>query len=144
MFTHNPHPHTIQHQSGTVQPVHTNDAHVGINGHIALAITNAVGTMYAAYLFALFATTGLPAALSGGPYALVGWVSSYFLQLVLLPIIIVGQNIQSTAMNRQAVETLHNVAATLHEIQEVQRHLAHQDAELARIVKRIVEEAVRE
>ena len=40
---------------------------------------------------------------------LVLWISSEFLQLVLLPIIIVGQNIQSRAADARAAKTFEDV-----------------------------------
>lgn len=44
----------------------TTHEHVGINGRIALAITNAVGTMWCAYVFAIIALISLPSAVQGG------------------------------------------------------------------------------
>jgi hypothetical protein len=54
------------------------------------SITGWVGTMWCALLFAVIALTGLPAALQTGTFIL--WLSGAFCQLVLLPIIMVGQN----------------------------------------------------
>ena len=53
----------------------------------------AVGSMWAAYLFAFLALFALPDAFRQGTYFMVVWLSSSFLQLVLLRVIIVGQNI---------------------------------------------------
>lgn len=64
------------------------------NDKIALKITNGVGTMWCAYAFAILALISLPAAIaSGSAIVIVAWVAQTFLQLVLLPIIIVGQNL---------------------------------------------------
>ena len=60
----------------------------------ALLITTGVGTMYCAILFAAIAFIGFPFK-GGSPLQYVLWTSSEFLQLVLLPIIIVGQNLQN-------------------------------------------------
>ena len=60
----------------------------------ALLITTGVGTMYCAILFAIIALIGFPFH-GGTPLQYVLWTSSEFLQLVLLPIIIVGQNLQN-------------------------------------------------
>ena len=67
------------------------------NNKLAVIITNAVGTMYMAYLFAIVGIMGVVGALTNNVKVvlIVGAVSGYFLQLVLLPIIIVGQNIQA-------------------------------------------------
>ena len=67
-----------------------------LNKKVALFITEKVGTMTCAYLFALIALISLPEALlSEDPLEIVSWIAETFLQLVLLSIIIVGQNIQS-------------------------------------------------
>ena len=79
------------------------------NTTLALKITNGVGTMWTAYLFSLLALVSLPAILTQGNIvaantfpkwlisvsliALVAWVAQTFIQLVLLPIIMVGQNV---------------------------------------------------
>ena len=73
------------------------------NKQVALFVTEKVGTMSCAYLFALIALISLPEALSSeDPLEIVSWVAETFLQLVLLSIIIVGQNIQSEIAEEQA------------------------------------------
>lgn len=68
------------------------------NNWLALQITKNVGTMACAYLFTILGAAGIYYSLSGNTKGalVVGSVSGYFLQLVLLPIIIVGQNLQSS------------------------------------------------
>jgi hypothetical protein len=67
---------------------------VRFNARVGLLITLGVGTMWCAYVFAVIALLSLPSTLSSGSlFMIVVWISSSFLQLVLLPIIIVGQNI---------------------------------------------------
>ncbi|HEX4865046.1 MAG TPA: hypothetical protein VFV02_13325, partial [Acidimicrobiales bacterium] len=61
-------------------------------------------------------------------------VSSNFLQLILLPIIIVGQNIQAKASDKRSEDTYKDADAILHEAVEIQKHLAAQDAEIERIL----------
>lgn len=69
---------------------------LSFNDRIGLTVTNIVGTMWIAYIFAGFAFFALPSAIQqGSPTVLVNWLSSNFLQLVLLPLIMVGQNLQS-------------------------------------------------
>jgi hypothetical protein len=66
--------------------------------------------MWAAYLFALIAFYSLPSTLKQhSATVLVLWPSSEFLQLVLLPIIIVGQNIQARAADARAAKTFEDV-----------------------------------
>jgi CO dehydrogenase/acetyl-CoA synthase epsilon subunit len=53
--------------------------------------------MWAAYAFVVLALISLPGALSThDAVIIVAWIAQTFLQLVLLPIIIVGQNIQAS------------------------------------------------
>lgn len=79
------------------------------NTALALKITNAVGSMWSAYIFALLSVLSLPAILvlispglrhdfpkwiiATSLITLIAWISQNFLQLVLLPIIMVGQNV---------------------------------------------------
>ena len=73
------------------------------NKQIALVVTEKVGTMTCAYLFALMALISLPEALSSeDPLEIISLIAETFLQLVLLSIIIVGQNIQSEIAGQQA------------------------------------------
>ena len=80
------------------------------NATFGLKITLLVGTMWAAYLFAAIAFVSLPSTIkTHSPTVLVLWLSSEFIQLVLLPIIIVGQNIQSRAADARAAKTFEDV-----------------------------------
>ena len=73
------------------------------NKQVALFVTEKVGTMTCAYFFAFIALISLPEALlSEDPLEIVSWIAETFLQLVLLSIIIVGQNIQSEIAEQQA------------------------------------------
>ena len=74
-----------------------------LNKRLAVFITDRVGTMWCAYTFAALALVSLPEPLaSRDPLKIISWTAQAFLQLVLLPIIIVGQNIQSEIAERQA------------------------------------------
>jgi hypothetical protein len=57
----------------------------------------------------------------------------------LLPIIIVGQNIQAAAAERRAVMTYEDAAAILEETIKIQKHLEHQDQSLAHVITRLDE-----
>lgn len=75
---------------------------------IAVKITGFIGTMFCSVLFALIALVSLPAALStGNIVVIIGWVAQTFLQLVLLSIIMVGQNLQQRHQELLAEETYH-------------------------------------
>lgn len=109
-----------------------------INDKIGLGITKRVGTMWAAYVFFALTLVSLPAAItSGSPIIIVGWIAQTFLQLVLLPIIIVGQNIQAAASDRRAIATYEDAGAILEEAKEIQLHLADQDKALNHLIDRI-------
>ena len=76
------------------------------NQKIATKITSFVSTMWCAYIFAAIALISLPAAIkSGDPIVIVAWVAQTFLQLVLLSIIMVGQDASSKGMQQKIDET---------------------------------------
>jgi hypothetical protein len=87
--------------------------HIGINGRIAIAITNAVGTMWCAYVFAGIALISLPSAIQAGTAALISWIAQTFLQLVLLSVIMVGQKVAAAASDKQALQTYKDAEALL-------------------------------
>lgn len=88
------------------QEVHGTSRVGQFNNRLAVAITRAVGTMWTAYLFVLIALVSGPMALAaflrGDTLAGISWLSQSFLQLVLLPIIIVGQNVSSAFQDARA------------------------------------------
>ena len=85
-----------------------------INTRVAVTVTKSIGSMWCAYVFALLALISLPAALqSHSPIIIVGWIAQTFLQLVLLPIIIVGQNVQAAASDARA-ESDHETLLSIH------------------------------
>ena len=109
------------------------------NNRVGLRITKSVGTMWAAYAFAILALISLPAALmSGSAIIIVAWIAQTFLQLVLLPVIIVGQNIQAAASDDRAAATYKDAGAILEEAKQIQLHLAAQDAAASTLMDRIV------
>jgi Protein of unknown function (DUF1003) len=140
LFHYVPHPRIEQHH--LVQPTRVRDERrlnhpnplVRFNAKFGLLITVVVGTMWCAYLFTVIALFALPDAVRLGPYYVVVWVSSSFLQLVLLPIIIVGQNIQAKASDRRAEETYSDAEAVLNESTQIQAHLVAQDTAIASIL----------
>ena len=74
------------------------------NNKFAVWISTHVGSMYCAYLFAVIGVTGVVAAIAknASVVLIVGAVSGYFLQLVLLPIIMVAQNVAQEATDAKA------------------------------------------
>jgi hypothetical protein len=135
LFRHIPHPRI--HQRTHEKPAQTTDERIGLNGKIGVFITTVVGTMWAAYLFTLLALVSLPAALkSGDRIVIVAWIAQTFLQLVLLPVIIVGQNVQARAADKRAQQTYSDAEAILHECLQLQAHLQAQDGLLDDLVRR--------
>jgi hypothetical protein len=135
-YAYSPHEHTLKRLSGqSPPPAKVNDGRVGLNGRIGLAITTLVGTMICAYVFAVIALLSLPSAISSHNLTIIiAWISSNFLQLVLLPVIIVGQNLQARASDRRSEQTYKDAEAVLHEALQIQKHLLAQDRVLAEII----------
>ena len=142
IFTHVPHPHIalrsakgppkVKEQFSTEGPI------ARFNTFLALKITAGVGTMWCAYAFAGLAAVSLPSAISSNDVVtLVSWISQTFLQLVLLSIIIVGQNVQSEAADARAQATYEDADAVLHTALEIQEHMAAQDEAIHRILEEV-------
>jgi uncharacterized membrane protein len=97
------------------------------NRRIAEKITSVVSTMWAAYLFAAIALISLPSAIrSGDTLTIVDWVAQTFLQLVLLSIIMVGQQRSSEKVSKEIDET-HAAALAEFEYAKEARALAQQE-----------------
>src|SRR5712664_2723635 len=108
------------------------------NRWLAVKVTNGVGTMWCAYAFAALAIVSIPAAImSRNPVLIVSWISQTFLQLVLLSIIIVGQNALAAASDKRAEATYEDADAVLHTALQIQDHLVAQDAEIEKILATI-------
>jgi hypothetical protein len=124
-------------KAADIRGVHHDNWFVRFNARFGLKITVIVGTMWCAYLFTLLALFALPDAIKQGTYFIVVWLSSSFLQLVLLPIIIVGQNIQAKAADTRADETYKDAEAVLKEASMIQDHLTKQDELISHILEQI-------
>ena len=144
IFSHIPHPH-IHHRKKnapkTVEEHHfsSGSAIARFNAFLAVKITDGVGTMWCAYIFAALALVSLPDAIKGGTAALIAWIAQTFLQLVLLSIIIVGQKVAGEASDKRAIDTYNDAEAVLHEAIQIQQHLAAQDAFLQRLIDELCE-----
>jgi DNA integrity scanning protein DisA with diadenylate cyclase activity len=93
--------------------------------------------MWCAYAFSILAFVALPQALEGGLLPIIQWVSQTFIQLVMLSVIMVGQNILSRASDKRADETYQDAEATLHEAQQIQDHLKAQDDAIGTLLDKI-------
>jgi hypothetical protein len=101
----------------------------GFNAKLAVIITHAVGSMAMAYIFCVIALTSLPAILiqagvltnsdvpnlltKPGLILIVAWIAQTFIQLVLLSIIMVGQDVQSIAADARSENTFKDTQAIL-------------------------------
>jgi hypothetical protein len=107
------------------------------NAWLAVKITSGVGTMWCAYAFAALSIVSLPAAISShSPVVLVSWISQTFLQLVLLSVIIVGQNVLAAAADKRSEATYDDADAVLHEAVKIQEHLLAQDTVLEKLIEK--------
>ncbi len=137
MPKYTPHPH----QPRNVNKLHKEQlAAAGINKRIAVGLTKRVGTMWTAYSFAVLAIIGLFAILgllTPVVAILVAWLSQTFIQLVLLPIIMVGQNVLGHHAELLAEEQYNTTKKTYADIESIMNHLDDQDASILKIVEKL-------
>jgi hypothetical protein len=106
----------------TVDHLPTNTAYQRLNKKLALIITNNVGTMTCFWIFCVIGLSSLLATLyaahiigavgfltAGGFILCVSWISQSFIQLVLLPALMVGQNLQNEAADARSAKTFEDV-----------------------------------
>lgn len=124
------------------------------NNALALKITNIVGSMWSAYLFGLLSLMSLPAilvAINGSfrrdfPHwiiatsmiTLIAWISQNFLQLVLLPVIMVGQNVIQGQQDAKA-EADHNTLTYLANLQDEQMTMLENQSKLLELLQRDID-----
>jgi hypothetical protein len=111
----------------------THNAYARFNKWLAIKVTTGVGSMTCAYIFSLLALVSLPAILSAfslfhstfphwlvktSLIALVSWIAQTYIQLVLLSVIIVGQNIQSAASDARAAKTFEDTEIVVDRLDE--------------------------
>ncbi len=86
----------------------------GFNAKVAVVLTKVVGTMWCFYAFNGIALVSLRSAIdTGNLTVMINWVSSNWIQLVLLPALMVGQNVQSAAADARAVKTFQDTELIL-------------------------------
>lgn len=120
------HAHTLDHMP-------THNAYARFNKWLAIKVTTGVGSMTCAYIFSVIALVSLPAILSqfqafhstfpnwlvkASLIALVSWIAQTYIQLVLLSVIIVGQNIQSSASDARATKTFEDTELLVDRLDE--------------------------
>lgn len=133
LYTHIPHPYIPQ----KVTIAKAEQALTGFNMKIAVAITNGLGTMVCAYIFAILAIIGFP-GFGATPTQYVQWVSQTFIQLVALSVLAVGQQVLSKHGELMADEQFNTTMSTYHDIEQIMQHLSAQDAELLHQTKMLI------
>jgi hypothetical protein len=107
----------------TVDHLPDNTPYARFNKRLALLLTRNVGTMTCFWIFCIIALMALPAAMveahivsptigligEAGFVIIVEWVAQSFLQLILLPSLMVGQNLQNAAADARAAKTFEDV-----------------------------------
>ncbi len=124
------HRHTLVRHADSHPKVHGTGAAGRFNTFLAVNITKLVGSMWCAYAFAVLAFISLPSALrSGDAVTLVSWISQTFLQLVLLSVIMVGQNVLAVASDARA-EADHETLMAMHTLETAMDDLLEKNTDL--------------
>jgi hypothetical protein len=128
------------HSNDILAEIHEAEAGVSaFNRRLGTIVTDAVATMWCAYLFAAIALISLPEALHQSftagfhPLPIVTWIAQTFLQLVLLSVILFGQNLQSEKGDARAEATYRNSTAAEERLDEVLKGIAERGDENARM-----------
>lgn len=80
------------------------------NAKVAVILTRVVGTMWCFWVFNGIALVSLRAAIhSGSLTVLINWVSSNWIQLILLPALMVGQNLQNVAADARSAKMFDDI-----------------------------------
>ncbi|HET9058980.1 MAG TPA: hypothetical protein VFN61_03595 [Acidimicrobiales bacterium] len=109
--------------ANTLDHLPTHNWYARFNKRVALALTNRVGTMTAFWVFCFISLMALPAVLveshilspsigligEAGFALCVAWLAQSFIQLVLLPALMVGQNLQNIAADARSAKTFEDV-----------------------------------
>ncbi|SEM04323.1 DUF1003 domain-containing protein [Streptacidiphilus jiangxiensis] len=120
------------------QPVTVSDERVGVNGAIAAALTQGVGSMPALYVTLVFCGGWMALATWGPLHGVDPYPFSFLLflnnvvQLVLCAVILVGQRVLGVAADRRAVQTYENAEAIFAQVADLQAHLDRHDRVLGR------------
>ena len=110
----------------------------------AAKITSGVATMWCAYAFAAIALVSLPSAIkSHDLITIVSWVAQTFLQLVLLSIIMVGQNVASASVEQKINET-HTASLGEFELAKEARLLANQELAELKVIAADIHRVLRD
>jgi len=121
------------------KPVNANTKHkenLTFLDKIAVYITSLVGTMWCAIAFTILALISLPDAIRGGKATIISWIAQTFLQLVLLSVIMVGQNLQNKHSEARADANFDASVKTELEIETILQHLENQNEIMIKILEK--------
>jgi uncharacterized membrane protein len=141
----NPHPWVIRRRQVTA--VRVDDHHIGFNGRVGAFLTQRIGTMWGFYLAFVVQFTWMALATWGPLHSMDPYPFSFLLfmvnivQLLLMFIIMVGQDVLGQAGDTRAEQTYLDAEAVLHECTRLQKHLAGQDKVISKLTHYIHEHA---
>jgi uncharacterized membrane protein len=126
------------------KPQNVNDRHrqsLTRQDRIALVITSAIGTMYAVYFFAIFMagwmiwqTSIAHKPFDPYPFAFLLFIGN-IIQLLLMPLIMVGQNILGRHAEIRSDEEYKTTISSFHDVESILARLDAQDKELLKQTK---------
>lgn len=97
-----------------------------------------MSNMWAAYIFLIISMISLPAAIaSHDPFIIVSWISQSFLQLVLLPVILIGGSLLSQSSEARAEQDHLAVMEIVKDIHEMMIEETDEGTELKDILARL-------
>jgi uncharacterized membrane protein len=121
-------------------PPTIDDEYVGVNGRLAAWLTHRVATMTAFYVALIVQAGWMVAGQVFGfdpyPYVFLLFLSSQT-QLLLMFVIMVGQQVIGRAADRRATQTYLNAEAVLHACERLQTHLHAQDLAIRHLVEHL-------
>ena len=130
------------------QPKDVNRSHkekLGLQDRIALAMTGLVGTMYAVYFFSFcFAGWMLwqgyfdAQPFDPYPFAFMLFISN-IVGLLLMPLIMVGQNLQGRHSEIRAEEEFRTTSSSSQDIEQILLHLDKQDKQVQKQLDLLLE-----
>ncbi len=137
-FNARPAPFAIAERAGP--PPLTEEEYVGFNGRLAAWLTRKVGTMTAFYAALAFQVAwiivGQLAGFDPYPFLFLLFLSSQA-QLLLMFVIMVGQQVIGRAADKRADQTYLNAEAVLHACERLQAHLRAQDLAIRNVAEHL-------
>ena len=124
-------------------PTDVDPGSLTLNERIGAWITKRVGSMWVVYLTILFMTTWMALATWGPLHRADPYPFPFLLfmgnvvQLLLVFVILVGQQVLGKSADKRAVRTFDDAEAILHEVEELHKHLEEQNKILNRGIQMV-------